>query len=80
MAYDDVPTRYTAPEVFLEGKFSVYSDIWAVCILADEILNYAAFPFSEVKGLSLEDIMHSVSIYYGQNNGHYKLNRSTKRY
>ena len=71
MAYDDVPTRYMAPEIFLEGKFSAYSDIWAVCILADEILNYAAFPFSEVKDLSLQDIMHSVSFYYGHQYCHH---------
>nr|XP_022316810.1 fibroblast growth factor receptor 2-like [Crassostrea virginica] len=59
--FSGVPVRWAAPESLLEGHYSIYSDVWSVNILADEILNYAAWPYSDISDADINDmIIHIV--------------------
>ena len=55
-----MPTRWTAPESFLRGTYNVQSDTWMANMMADEILNYAAWPFSEYGEQPLDVLMKNV--------------------
>ena len=58
--FGGVPVRWAAPESLLEGHYSIYSDVWSVNILADEILNYAAWPYSDISDADINDMIINV--------------------
>jgi serine/threonine protein kinase len=58
--FNGVCTRWAAPESLLDGRYSIYSDVWSVNILADEILNYAAWPFSDISDADIDDMIINV--------------------
>ncbi|XP_062579234.1 uncharacterized protein LOC134241172 [Saccostrea cucullata] len=58
--FEGVPIRWAAPESLLEGHYSIYSDVWSVNILADEILNYAAWPYSDVSDSDIDDMITNI--------------------
>ncbi|XP_061187066.1 uncharacterized protein LOC133195224 [Saccostrea echinata] len=58
--FEGVPTRWAAPESLLGGHYSIYSDVWSVNILADEILNYAAWPYSDISDSDIEDMVTNI--------------------
>ncbi|XP_056018429.1 uncharacterized protein LOC130054076 [Ostrea edulis] len=58
--FDGVCIRWAAPESLLEGRYSIYSDVWSVNILADEILNYAAWPYSDISDADIDDMIINI--------------------
>ncbi|XP_056018425.1 uncharacterized protein LOC125672350 isoform X2 [Ostrea edulis] len=58
--FNGVCTRWAAPESLLEGRYSIYSDVWSVNILADEILNYAAWPYSDISDADIDDMIINI--------------------
>ena len=62
--FGGVPVRWAAPESLLEGHYSIYSDVWSVNILADEILNYAAWPYSDISDADINDLVTNVRFVY----------------
>ncbi|XP_048760860.2 uncharacterized protein LOC125670011 isoform X2 [Ostrea edulis] len=58
--FDGVPIRWAAPESLLKGFYSIYSDVWSVNILADEILNYAAWPYSDIIDSDIDDMVTNI--------------------
>nr|XP_022314940.1 uncharacterized protein LOC111119241 isoform X2 [Crassostrea virginica] len=58
--FHGVPVRWAAPESLLEGHYSIYSDVWSVNILADEILNYAAWPYSDISDADINDLIKNI--------------------
>ena len=62
--FSGVPVRWAAPESLLEGHYSIYSDVWSVNILADEILNYAAWPYSDISDADINDMVTNVRFVY----------------
>ncbi|XP_048759383.2 uncharacterized protein LOC125668981 [Ostrea edulis] len=58
--FNGVCTRWAAPESLLEGRYSIYSDVWSVNILADEILNYAAWPYSDISDADIDDMIKNI--------------------
>ena len=64
MDFGGVPVRWAAPESLLEGHYSIYSDVWSVNILADEILNYAAWPYSDISDADINDMVTNVRFVY----------------
>ncbi|XP_065921941.1 uncharacterized protein [Magallana gigas] len=55
--FSGVPVRWAAPESLLEGHYSIHSDVWSFNILADEILNYAAWPYSDISDADINDMV-----------------------
>ncbi|OWF48174.1 uncharacterized protein LOC110453416 [Mizuhopecten yessoensis] len=55
-----VPTRWTAPESLLEGRFDVRTDTWMVGQLLYEIYTHGCQPFVELYTISTEKVMEWV--------------------
>ncbi|XP_078318841.1 uncharacterized protein LOC111119242 [Crassostrea virginica] len=58
--FQGVPVRWAAPESLLQGHYSIYSDVWSLNILADEILNYAAWPYSDISDADINDLVINI--------------------
>ncbi|XP_033754779.1 uncharacterized protein LOC117337775 [Pecten maximus] len=55
-----VPTRWTAPESLLEGRFDIRTDTWMVGQLLYEIYTHGCQPFVELYTISTEKVMEWV--------------------
>ncbi|XP_060081850.1 uncharacterized protein LOC132561138 [Ylistrum balloti] len=55
-----VPTRWTAPESLLEGRFDVRTDTWMIGQLLYEIYTHGCQPFVELYTISTEKVMEWV--------------------
>ncbi|XP_062617911.1 tyrosine-protein kinase Fer-like [Saccostrea cucullata] len=57
----NIPVKWTAPEVFLLGKYTFFSDVWSFGILMWEIFSSGELPY---EGFTNEEIMEKVTSGY----------------
>lgn len=60
---DDIPTRWSAPESLMHGKFSRMSDSWMLFMTAGEVLEHGRWPLTDHQHSSIEAVIENVCEY-----------------